>query len=83
MHHLASRQINTNDVYIYVRNKKSDRVEIVTTSLATTITCLFDIACINSEGEVVVMVHFLCKGRGWVDGGNDKSGSKVQHLKPR
>jgi hypothetical protein len=44
MHHLASRQINPNDVYIYVRNKKSDRVEIVTTSLATTITCLFDFA---------------------------------------
>jgi hypothetical protein len=64
MHHLASRQINPNDVYIYVRNKKSDRVEIVTTSLATTITCLFDIACINSEGEVVVMVHFLCKREG-------------------
>jgi hypothetical protein len=48
--------------------EKSDRVEIVTTSLATTITCLFDFACINSEGEVVVMVHFWCKGRGGIDG---------------
>ena len=83
VHRLASHQINPNVVYICVRNKKSDRVEIVTTSLATTITCLFDFACINSEGEVVVMVHFLCKGRGWVDGGTDNFGSKVQHLKPR
>jgi hypothetical protein len=30
-----------------------------------------------------VMVLFLCKGMGRVDGGTDKFGSKVQHLKPR